>query len=150
MEERMAQERLRGQRPRRDEEVDVAIVGAGPSGSVAALHLARAGLSVVALEQGSWPDYADYTGARPEHELVSTKLWHPNPNVRDDPSDYPVDTSTTDINPLMFAGVGGSATLCGAQWMHFLAVRLPCPLARRRGRRLALHLRGSASLPARN
>ena len=116
----MAEERLRGQRPRRDEEVDVAIVGAGPSGSVAALHLAKAGFSVVALEQGRWPDYADYTGARPEHELVSTKLWHPNPNVRDNPRDYPVDTSTTDINPLMFAGVGGSATLYGAQWMHFL------------------------------
>jgi hypothetical protein len=108
------------QRARRDEEVDVAIVGAGPSGSVAALHLAIAGFSVVVLEQGPWPDYAGYTGARPEHELVSTKVWHPNPNVRDDPHDYPIDTSTSDINPLMFAGVGGSATLYGAQWMHFL------------------------------
>ena len=53
-------------RPRRDEEVDVVIVGAGPSGLVAALELARAGMSVVVLEQGDWPDYADYTGARPE------------------------------------------------------------------------------------
>src|ERR1700689_4010559 len=118
----MAEESLR--RPRRDEEVDVAIGGAGPSGSVAALHLARAGFSVVVLEQGGWPDYADYTGARPEHELVSTKVWHPNPNVRDNPRDYPVDNSTSDINPLMFAGVGGSATLYGAQWMHFLPFQL--------------------------
>ncbi|WP_223477035.1 GMC family oxidoreductase [Oricola indica] len=110
----------RRSRPRRDEEVDVVIVGAGPSGSVAALELARAGISVVVLEQGDWPDYDDYTGARPEHELVATKLWHPNPNVRDNPRDYPVDTSTTDINPLMYAGVGGSANLYGAQWMHFL------------------------------
>lgn len=106
--------------PKRDEEVDVVIVGAGPSGSVAALHLARAGMSVVVLEQGDWPDYDAYTGARPEHELVSAKYWHPNPNVRDNPVDYPIDTSETDINPLMFAGVGGSATLYGAQWMHLL------------------------------
>lgn len=105
---------------KRDEEADVVIVGAGPAGSVAALHLARAGLSVVVLEQGEWPDYDAYTGARPEHELVSTKYWHPNPNVRDNPADYPIDNSETDINPLMFAGVGGSATLYGAQWMHFL------------------------------
>ena len=49
-----------GSRRARDEEVDVVIVGAGPSGSVAALHLARAGMSVVALEQGDWPDYGDY------------------------------------------------------------------------------------------
>ena len=110
----------RRSKPARDEEVDVVIVGAGPSGSVAALELAEAGFSVVVLEQGDWPDYQAYTGARPEHELVSTKLWHPNPNVRDNPRDYPVDNSTTDINPLMFAGVGGSATLYGAQWMHFL------------------------------
>lgn len=118
----MAVESIKGnpRRLRRDEEADVVIIGAGPSGSVAALELARAGMSVVVLEQGDWPEYADYTGARPEHELVSTKLWHPNPNVRDNPRDYPVDTSTTDINPLMYAGVGGSANLYGAQWMHFL------------------------------
>ena len=118
----MAVESIKGnqRRLRRDEEADVVIIGAGPSGSVAALELARAGMSVVVLEQGDWPEYADYTGARPEHELVSTKLWHPNPNVRDNPRDYPVDTSTTDINPLMYAGVGGSANLYGAQWMHCL------------------------------
>ena len=105
---------------KRDEEVDVVIVGAGPSGAVSALHFARAGFSVVVLEQGDWPDYDAYTGARPEHELVAPKVWHPNPNVRDNPADYPIDNSETDINPLMFAGVGGSATLYGAQWMHFL------------------------------
>ncbi|CAN5421896.1 GMC family oxidoreductase [soil metagenome] len=107
-------------RAKRDEEVDVVIVGAGPAGSVAALHLARAGFSVTVLEQGDWPDYDAYTGARPEHELVSSKYWHPNPNVRDNPADYPIDNSETVINPLMYAGVGGSATLYGAQWMHFL------------------------------
>lgn len=34
---------------------DVAVVGAGPAGAVAALHLARAGRSVVILERASWP-----------------------------------------------------------------------------------------------
>ena len=144
----MAEESLR--RPRRDEEVDVAIVGAGPSGSVAALHLARAGFSVVVLEQGGWPDYADYTGARPEHELVSTKVWHPNPNVRDNPRDYPVDNSTSDINPLMFAGVGGSATLYGAQWMHFLPSDFRVRSLDGVAEDWPLHLRRFASVPTRH
>jgi choline dehydrogenase-like flavoprotein len=43
---------------------DVVIVGAGASGGVAALRLARAGLRVVCLEQGDWPDRAAYPSAR--------------------------------------------------------------------------------------
>ncbi|MEK6373409.1 MAG: FAD-dependent oxidoreductase [Acidobacteriota bacterium] len=34
---------------------DVAIVGGGPAGAMAALHLARAGRSVVILERESYP-----------------------------------------------------------------------------------------------
>ncbi len=105
---------------RRGEKVDVLIIGAGPSGSVAAKHLAAAGFSVVTLEQGNWPDANDFPGRRPEFELVSQKQWHPNPNVRDLPRDYPVETSDSDINPLMFAGVGGSTTLYAAHWTPFL------------------------------
>ena len=105
---------------RKGGEVDVVVVGAGPSGAVAALALAEAGFSVVALEQGKWPDYDAYPGARPEWELVGQKRFHPNPNVRDSPEDYPIDVADTSINPLMFSGVGGSATLYGGLWMHLL------------------------------
>jgi choline dehydrogenase-like flavoprotein len=105
---------------KRGEKVDVLIIGAGPSGSVAAKHLAKAGFSVVTLEQGNWPDANNFPGRRPEFELVSQKQWHPNPNVRDLPRDYPVETSDSDINPLMFAGVGGSTTLYAAHWTPFL------------------------------
>lgn len=105
---------------KRGEKVDVLIIGAGPSGSVAAKHLAKAGFSVVTLEQGHWPDANEFPGRKPEFELLSQKQWHPNPNVRDMPRDYPVETSDSDINPLMFAGVGGSATLYAGHWTPFL------------------------------
>ena len=105
---------------KRGEKVDVLIIGAGPSGSVAAKHLSKAGFSVVTLEQGHWPDASNYPGRKPEYELLSQKQWHPNPNVRDMPRDYPVETSDSDINPLMFAGVGGSATLYAGHWTPFL------------------------------
>ncbi len=99
---------------------DVLIVGAGPGGSMAAYELSRQGLSVVCLEQGFMPDRSKYTGRDPEWELTTRKTWNPNPNIRDNPQDYPVDTSESDINPLMFAGVGGSATLFNAQWAPLL------------------------------
>lgn len=46
--------------------VDVLIIGAGPSGSVAAHTLATEGFSVLCLEQGDWMNPGDYPGNRPE------------------------------------------------------------------------------------
>ena len=43
------------------DEPDVLIVGAGASGGVAALELARNGLKVVCLEQGDWNVPDDFT-----------------------------------------------------------------------------------------
>ena len=106
--------------PKKGEAVDVLIIGAGPSGSVAAKHLSAAGFSVVTLEQGNWPDANNFPGRGAEFELVAQKQWHPNPNVRDLPRDYPINTSSSDINPLMFAGVGGSTTLYAGHWTPFL------------------------------
>lgn len=104
----------------RGQKVDVVIVGAGPSGSVAAKRLAEAGMSVVCLEQGGMPDGDAYPGLREEWELVSQKQWSPDPNVRDGVADYPVETSQSDIAPLMYAAVGGSAILYGGHWAPFL------------------------------
>jgi choline dehydrogenase-like flavoprotein len=101
-------------------EADVLIIGSGPAGAVAAKHLAERGFGVVCLEQGEWVNASDFPGDRPEFELLAGKAWHPNPNVRGGPSDYPVDTSESDVNPLLFNGVGGSTILYAGHWMRFL------------------------------
>ena len=91
-------------------------MGAGASGGVAALRLARAGVRVVCLEQGHWPDRADFRGAEPDWELSAQTRWSGSPNQRGAPEDYPIDDSPSDISILNYNGVGGGMVLYNAQW----------------------------------
>lgn len=99
---------------------DALVVGAGASGAVAVKALAERGFSVVCLEQGDWTPTSAFVGDKPEWELVKQRQWHANPNIRRATADYPVDTSESDVNPLMYCGVGGSTILFAAQWCRFL------------------------------
>ena len=49
---------------------DVLLIGAGPTGAVAAKRFAEAGMSVVVLEQGDWPDYSKARADNPDFELT--------------------------------------------------------------------------------
>ncbi len=95
---------------------DVVIVGSGPSGAVAAKRLAEAGMSVICLEQGEYPDYSKLRHSGYEFELTKQKHFAANPQRRNVPSDYPIDVSASDIEPLMWNGVGGSSILYAAAW----------------------------------
>ena len=99
---------------------DVLVVGAGASGSVVVSELAKNGFSVVCLEQGPWTPTSEFAGDKPEWELVKQKTWHPNPNVRQAPADYPINTDESDVNPLMYNAVGGSTILYAAHWCRFM------------------------------
>jgi choline dehydrogenase-like flavoprotein len=95
---------------------DVLIIGAGAAGGVVGRRLAEAGMDVLCLEQGDWPDPARYPGPKPDWELQAMKQWAPDPNVRELPADYPIDVSASDIAPLMYSGVGGSTVLYAGDW----------------------------------
>jgi choline dehydrogenase-like flavoprotein len=104
----------------RPDPVDVLIVGAGVAGAVVAKRLVEAGLSVVCLEQGDWPDRASYRGAEDDWELTARRQWSSAPNVRRAPADYPVDVSDSDLGVLNFNGVGGGMILYAAQWPRLM------------------------------
>lgn len=75
-----------------DNSADVVVVGAGPSGSAIAAHLAQAGLDVLVLEQSRFPrekTCGDALGPRAVRELVTLGLpteqadgWHRTKGVR--------------------------------------------------------------------
>ena len=99
---------------------DVLIIGAGASGGVAALRLARAGMRVVCLEQGDWHGRDEYPGAGPDWELLARKQWTSSPNVRRRPADYPIDLDDSEMVLGNFNGVGGGTVLYSAVWPRLL------------------------------
>lgn len=106
--------------PQANDDMDVVIVGAGPSGAVTAHTLAEKGFKVICLEQGDWISPSDYPGNKPEYELLLQKKWSWNPNTRGRPADYPMNLDAAEVTPIMIAGVGGSSVFYGAHWMRLL------------------------------
>ncbi len=90
---------------------DAIIIGAGAAGAAAAWRLATSGIDVLCLEQGGWVDPASSPSSADDWEIRRQQDWHPNPNIRQAASDYPIDDSTSPIRPLMYNGVGGSTVM---------------------------------------
>lgn len=100
--------------------VEVVVVGAGAAGSAFTWRLAKAGRSVLCLEQGGWVSPDSAPSSTNAWERARQRTHHPNPNVRRLAWDYPIDESHTDIAPLLYNAVGGSTIHWGA---HFPRLR---------------------------
>ena len=88
--------------------VDVLVIGAGASGGAFTWSLSGAGFQVMCLEQGDWVDPAAYPTTGDDWELHRSTDFSPDPNVRAQPQDYPVNNTASPIAPLMYNAVGGS------------------------------------------
>ncbi len=107
---------------RQEEPVEVLVIGAGASGAALSWSLAAAGIDVMCLEQGGWlaPDALPIT--EPGWEIRWQTDFSPNPNIRRQPQDYPVNGAASAITSLMYNGVGGSTIHWGS---HFPRVHPP-------------------------
>lgn len=99
-----------------NEQTEVLIIGAGASSSAFAYRLSRDGFKIVCLEQGNWPKRQNYPQNSSDWESHFRGSMNMNPNVRQQPQDYPVNIDESDVTPLMYNAVGGSTIVWGA---HF-------------------------------
>nr|BAT28809.1 choline dehydrogenase-like flavoprotein precursor [Aureimonas frigidaquae] len=93
------------------------IIGAGATGSLAAMVLAEGGLDVVCLEQGSWVEAQDHPHHHADWTWQRKTNWSPDVNKRHHPDDFPVDSDSSQI--LMWNAVGGSTNIYGAIWPRY-------------------------------
>jgi choline dehydrogenase-like flavoprotein len=100
-----------------NEDCDVLIIGAGATGSLAATVLARAGLDVLCLEQGSWVEPGDHPHYSSDWTWQRRTNWNSDVNKRHHPDDYPVQSDSSQV--LMWNGVGGSTNVYGAIWPRY-------------------------------
>ncbi len=102
-----------------EDTVDILVIGAGASGAAMAWSLADTRMRILCLEQGGWVDPAEYPSARKNSEMPGPNDLHVNPNVRQRPTDYPINDSDSAISVVNFNGVGGSTILYAAHFPRF-------------------------------
>ena len=103
----------------KDMAADVAVIGAGPTGSAAAWRLASAGLQVVCIERGDWFDHARVPADEAALARLAAGPLNPNPNVRRTAADYPIEDDASPIKPMLGNGVGGGSIYWAAHAPRF-------------------------------
>lgn len=98
---------------------EVLVIGAGAGGAALSWRLASQGVRVTCLEQGQWMAPESGPADQPDWERRRMRDWHPNPNRRAAPADYPVDDADCPIRPLMVSAVGGSTVMWSGHLPRF-------------------------------
>ena len=98
------------------EKYEVIIIGAGASGLASSWFLSKAGFKVACFEQGDYLNKEELVPIKKGGELQRYDLLSPDPNIRNNFCDYPIDCSNSPIEIANYNGVGGSTILFSAQY----------------------------------
>src|SRR5262245_17760561 len=137
------------------EPVDVLVVGAGAAGAAFTWSVSREGLQVLCLEEGDWVDPASYAITRADWEAARQTEWHPDANVRGLAADDPAAAAGSRLSGPGVAITDHAPHVQRRGPQHhpleralpaLQAVGLPREDTRRRGRRLAAHVRGDRAV----
>ena len=93
------------------DKVDVLIIGSGASGAAVAWSLAETRMRIVCLEQGDWMKQSDYPTNGRDYEARVFSDYATSPNIRQRPSDYPINDDNSPIKVVNFNAVGGSTVM---------------------------------------
>ncbi len=98
---------------------DIVVVGAGPTGLAAAWRLAAGGARVLCIEQGGDFQPPPLEPDDPAFSSLKRGALHPNPMIRQDSADYPVDHAGSPIAPMIGNAVNGGTNYWGAHIPRF-------------------------------
>jgi choline dehydrogenase-like flavoprotein len=99
--------------------VDVLIIGAGASGAAMAWSLAETKMHILCLEQGDWPNPAQYPTNGRDWEARQLADFNASPNRRARETDYPINEDDSPIKVVNFNGVGGGTVLYAGHFPRF-------------------------------
>ena len=94
-----------------NEPVDVLIIGAGASGAAMAWSLADTRMRILCLEQGDWPNSAQYPSTGRDWESRQAEDYAISPNRRASAADYPINDDNSPIKIANYNAVGGSTVI---------------------------------------
>ena len=105
---------------RRNDIVDVLIIGSGASSAAVAWSLAETRMKILCLEQGDWIKPTDFPSNGRDWEARRFSDFDISPNRRGRMTDYPINDADSPMKIANFNGVGGGTIMFTAHFprMH--------------------------------